>query len=551
MYIRNIKVSNYRSIKDDDFEVDFAIPTGQPGSGLTIVVGANNVGKSNLYHALDLLFNKANSSNVKNKQRLEDESEIIAELIDNDFDTSIAEYVQQNKQSTFKGLVYEENDLKKFKIRRTTTDKVGGLEIWDQSSSTFKNVAGIDAPLQKWLHFLPLWANTTTEEVADYSAKSIIGELLTKIVEEIQSDDDYKNMHTQFDGIFGSHDGSTLSRKTSTISTDVSQLIKEQFQDVGIRFKADPPKIDQYVKQIKTLVDDGDETEISEKGNGLQRAIMIALIQVYSKSLNTGASKKPFFLFIDEPELYLNPQAQKVLLAALRQISAHEQVFLVTHSPYLVDWEDYTSGAKIGKAKRVNESTVICWLNSPASYSNLLNDYVQGWQQPHLLDTAAKEILFGDKILFLEGQEDVGLLRKWAKENNKELKFDIFGYGVGGFTKFAAFFKLASDLGLDKVAAIYDNGQAESQQITQDASINTDYKLVQLSANDIRDKYDFCGSCAECSARRYGKCTSKTQKKNGCFDESGASKTGTQEYADFCQKIEEIITYFNEIGERS
>lgn len=135
----------------------------------------------------------------------------------------------------------------------------------------------------------------------------------------------------------------------------------------------------------------------------------------------------------------------------------------------------------------------------------------------------------------------VETLRHGYKNN----KYEIEAYEKAG-NKY-----VANDLGLDKVAAIYDNGQAESQQITQDASINTDYKLVQLSANDIRDKYDFCGSCTECSARRYGRCTSKTQKKNGCFDESGASKTGTQEYADFCQKIEEIITYFNEIGGRS
>ena len=233
--------------------------------------------------------------------------------------------------------------MKKFKIRRKTSDKVESIEIWNRTDG-FKNVAGIDAPLQKWLHFLPLWANTTTEEVADYSAKSIIGELLSKIVEEIQDDEAYRQLHSQFDGIFGSHASSTLSTKTSTISSDVSALIKEQFADVGIKFKAEPPKIDQYVKQIKTLVDDGDETEISEKGNGLQRAIMIALIQVYAKALNTGMSKKPFFLFIDEPELYLNPQAQKILLAALRQISAKEQVFLVTHSPYFIDWDDYMHG---------------------------------------------------------------------------------------------------------------------------------------------------------------------------------------------------------------
>lgn len=197
MYIKNTTITNYRSIKQDGLSIDFAVPDGNPGSGLTVIVGANNVGKSNIYHALDLLFNKANPGNVKNKQRLEDVSEVVAEFVDDDFDASIDDYVQENKKATFKGLVYEEESLKKFKIRRKTEDSVGALEIWDDSLSAFKNVAGIDAPLQKWLHFLPLWANTTTEEVADYSAKSIIGELLAKIVEEIQSDDDYKSLHAQ------------------------------------------------------------------------------------------------------------------------------------------------------------------------------------------------------------------------------------------------------------------------------------------------------------------------------------------------------------------
>lgn len=546
MYIKKVTASNYRSIKKDNLQIELAVPNGEPGSGLTIIVGANNVGKSNIYHALDLLFNKANSGNVKNKQRPEDDSEVTVELVDDDFDTSIDEYVQDNKKATFKGLVYEDESIKKFKIHRKTTDSVGAIEIWDESHSTFKNVAGIDAPIQKWLHFLPLWANTTTEEVADYSAKSIIGELLARIVEEIQTDDGYKNLHSQFNSIFGSHNKSTLSRKTASISNDVSQLIKEQFEEVGIKFKADPPKIDQYVKQIKTLVDDGDETEISEKGSGLQRAIMIALIQVYAKSLNTGTSRKPFFLFIDEPELYLNPQAQKVLLTAVRQISALEQVFLVTHSPYFIDWNDYTAGAKIGKAKKVDSSTEIFWLDTPSAYSNLLNNHVLDWQKPHLLDTVAKEILFCEKLLFLEGQEDVGLIRKWADDNNKVTKFDIFGYGVGGFTKFAAFLKLANDLGLDKVAAIYDNGQAESRQIATDSTINANYKLVKLEANDIRDKFDSCGSCTKCVARHFRECTSRTQKKIGCFDESGDSKTGSAEYNDFCRKFDEIINYFCE-----
>lgn len=545
MFIKKLTLSNYRSIKSDNYTVDFAIPDGNPGSGLTIIVGPNNVGKSNLYHALDYLFNKAGSSNVKNKQRLNDASDVIAEFTDDDFDTSIEDYVQENKREPFKSLVFEEEGKRKFKIRRRFENDSGLIEIWNQAINDFKNVAGIDAPIQKWIQFLPLWANTTTEEVAEYDPKSVIGILLEKIIEDIQADPNYQTLHQNFDRIFGSSDTSTLTQKTSSISADVSMLIKDQFDNINIKFKADPPKIEQYIKQIKTLVDDGDETEISEKGSGLQRAIMIALIQIYSRSLSIGSSKKPFFLFIDEPELYLNPQAQKVLLKALRNISANEQVFLVTHSPYFIDWEDYNKGAKIGKAKKVNSGTEIFWLDNPSTYSNILNNHVLEWQQPHLLDTASKEILFSEKILFLEGQEDVGLIKKWSKENGKTLNFDIFGYGVGGVGKFTAFLRLAKDLGLSKVAALYDYGVAEKAQIVSDSQIDISYKLVQLQANDIRDKYNPCTTCQKCLIGKFRDCSNRAQIKSGCFDETGNSKTSSNEYSDFCDKLTEIIHYFD------
>lgn len=543
MFIKSIKVSNYRSLKDDDYQVDFAIPNGKPGSGLTIVVGPNNVGKSNLFHAMDFVFNKTGTDNVKHKQRLDDSTAVQLEFEDEGIEGSIDEYVQENKKDSFKKLVYTKNGNNTFGIQRVFDSKAQYIDIWHENDSKFKNVSGIDGPIEAWLTFLPLWANTSTEEVATYSAKSIINKLLGKIVEEIQNDRDYIGLHEQFEKIFGGDNKSVLGNKTSTISDEVSELIHEQFADVGIKFQAEPPKIDQYIKQIKTLVHDGDETEITEKGNGLQRAIMIALIQVYAKSLNKGKSKKPFFLFIDEPELYLNPQAQKILLKSLRKIATNEQVFLVTHSPYFIDWVDYTNGAKVGRAKKINESTIINCLDPTTDYSSLISGDVQEWQRPYILGTAAKELLFADKVLFLEGQEDVGLTKKWLTETSQEIKFDLFAYGVGGFGNYAAYLRLAKDLGLKKVAAIYDNGLSESAKMKTDATIQPDYLLCQLEANDIRDKFKSCYSCAKCKAEKYSECTAKNQYKTGCFEESGASKTTSAEYKDFCKKFESVVTF--------
>ncbi|MDL2341987.1 MAG: AAA family ATPase [Patescibacteria group bacterium] len=543
MFIKAIKVSNYRSLKQDDYIVDFAIPNGKPGSGLTVIVGPNNVGKSNLFHAMDFVFNKSGTDNIKHKQRLDDSCVVQLEMQDDDIDSSIDEYVQDNKKATFKSLVYDKDNRPSFSIQRIADTKAQSIEIWHEKEAKFKNVSGIDAPLDAWLTFLPLWANTSTEEVASYSAKSIINKLLGKIVEEIQNDEDYKELHKQFDKIFGGGNKSVLGSKTLTISDEVSSLIHDQFADVGIKFQAEPPKIDQYIKQIKTMVHDGDETEITDKGNGLQRAIMIALIQVYAKSLNKGKAKKPFFLFIDEPELYLNPQSQKILLRSLRKIAANEQVFIVTHSPYFIDWADYNSGAKVGRAKKLSDSTVINCLDPSTDYSSLISGDVKDWQKPYILDVAAKELLFAEKVLFLEGQEDVGLIRKWLLETDKDIKFDLFGYGVGGFGNYAAYLRLAKDLGLLKVAAIYDNGAAETLKMAGDANIQSDYMLCQLDANDIRDKYRPCNSCTKCTAGRYKECGSKIQYKSGCFDESGMTKSASSEYKDFCSKFENIVTF--------
>lgn len=168
-----------------------------------------------------------------------------------------------------------------------------------------------------------------------------------------------------------------------------------------------------------------------------------------------------------------------------------------------------------------------------------------GNRRPFILDVAAKELLFAEKVLFLEGQEDVGLVRKWCIEQNKEVKFDLFGYGVGGFGNYSAYLKLAKDIGLVKVAAIYDFGASETNKMKTDAAIEPAYKLCQLKANDIRDKYRSCGSCVKCSANKQRDCTSRSQYKSGCFDENGLTKPSSSEYKDFCKTFEDVVAYMD------
>jgi hypothetical protein len=86
------------------------------------------------------------------------------------------------------------------------------------------------------------------------------------------------------------------------------------------------------------FVDDGaGETSLTIKGTGMQRAFALALIQVLAQVTRGGkASGTPLILLIDEPETWLHPRAQLQLGKALATIAKTDQLFLITHSPYLL-----------------------------------------------------------------------------------------------------------------------------------------------------------------------------------------------------------------------
>jgi predicted ATP-dependent endonuclease of OLD family len=99
----------------------------------------------------------------------------------------------------------------------------------------------------------------------------------------------------------------------------------------------------------------------------------------------------------------------------------------------------------------------VCTLSEKTT--NSLRKVALDWQKPASLDAVAREIFFSDGVVFVEGQEDVGLLRKFAGRNNIDLP-ELFGYGVGGAANIRLFLQMANELGV-RCAAIYDGDQPE------------------------------------------------------------------------------------------
>lgn len=96
------------------------------------------------------------------------------------------------------------------------------------------------------------------------------------------------------------------------------------------------------------------------------------------------------------------------------------------------------------------------------SFKKLLGGVLHDINQPHTLGIEANEAFFlEDHIILVEGQEDVVLFNKFAGELNLDFKGEFFGWGAGGATKMSAFLELFKALGYQYVVAIYDGDKKD------------------------------------------------------------------------------------------
>lgn len=111
--------------------------------------------------------------------------------------------------------------------------------------------------------------------------------------------------------------------------------------DAKIDVEVTPPDVDNILRVGTTVwVDDGTRTDITRKGQGLQRALIFGLVRALAKlseqdeageNVTRKASKSTYFI-LEEPELFLHPQAQRAVFESLQELSKSSQVIMCTHS---------------------------------------------------------------------------------------------------------------------------------------------------------------------------------------------------------------------------
>ena len=116
----------------------------------------------------------------------------------------------------------------------------------------------------------------------------------------------------------------SLKKSISGFIPDVKNVIVKNQEDIGELISA----------SCRVYVDDGIETDLALKGDGVISLAAISLLQAFSKenSLNKG-----LVLLLEEPESHLHPRAIHNLKKVLYEISKTSQVVITTHSPIMIE----------------------------------------------------------------------------------------------------------------------------------------------------------------------------------------------------------------------
>ena len=238
--------------------------------------------------------------------------------------------------------------------------------------------------------------------------------MLSGVLSDVVKDDPkYKDFLKLFDELFNSQ-GSVFRNSIQNLEEKVEFYLQKQFsENTTINFKIQDPKLEEMLKGFETEVNDGIKTKAENKGDGMQRAIMLAIIQAYADYRKENGIARNFVFLIDEAELHLHPSAQRSLKYALRDIVDNGgQVLVNTHSSIFAN-EEYEN-QKIFSVKKVDGKSQILEVVEP---QERLDSIYQ------LLGGSPSDLLLPSNFVIVEGQSEEkflsGIVKRFYSDNKK------------------------------------------------------------------------------------------------------------------------------------
>ncbi len=437
MKIFKVTIHNFRSVVDASFEM----------KDYTLVIGANNAGKSSVIDAIRCFYEADRDSKFAYerdfpKQGASDKEswvEITYQLTNEENASLKKEYQSDNCRLTLRKCLFGEKGKTGFLFFKDNKGKI--------SDDAFYGAKNVQEGKIGDLVYIP--ALSKVEDQTKLTGPSVLRDLISKIFESVvEGSTPYGEFRTEVDKF--AKDISELETEDNRSIHGFEKAFNESIGDWGTEFSLDikTPTVAEMVKNMVSwhLKDTALNAEhpIERYGSGFQRHFIYSLIRLSAAFLPRKKKGKPkdftpdfTLLLFEEPEAFLHPQQQDVLGRSLRKIGEKStwQVLCTSHSPHFVSHNimDITSVIRMQKTQRVS---VVFQIQEkalrqkfgekfdPAQYPRLAEKFKSGID-PDLesikfiiaLNPYRAGAFFADKVLLVEGVTEQAFINRLVDED--------------------------------------------------------------------------------------------------------------------------------------
>lgn len=441
MKIAKLEIKNFRSIKHLILK---------PKS-LCALIGPNNVGKTNILKAIDLVLGEGWTTKARVARELFNNINEPIE-IKVDLDESIQWYYYKTPVSVnciTLTMTYDPLDCK--------------VRLWEDYRKD-KSGEGyyLNEDFKKNCHFIYIPAERNLTDELRISGWTLLGKLMKLI---------YENYVKHYKG-----DEDKLKKELEEKIKPAKDFLELDFDPRSITFKkfVDTfkkyceknsaglatefiPKLNIYnlnwfYKTLQIHVKEGfpeKDFDVEEVGAGMQNLILISIFQTYAELIGGKV-----IFGIEEPENFLYPNAQRSLYQSFQEISKTSQIFYTTHNPNFID---AYRASEIEILRKTKEKGTV---NLPKNEKCLTEETAERerFRIYTQFNTERNELFFARKVILVEGDADKILWtticeKRWNLDLNKEGVSIIECGGKGGVNYFIGVCRL---VGIEDYFAIWD-----------------------------------------------------------------------------------------------
>ncbi|AAM05271.1 conserved hypothetical protein [Methanosarcina acetivorans C2A] len=485
-------VKNFRCIKEINLELN---------SGLNVIIGANNSGKTSILDSLRLALGIGSYSRsiyVSNEDFFVDEFGQKAQTIE--IDLTFSELTPEDRGVFIEMLKVngDGNHELEFHVRYKIEKKNGIEKIRVRYWGGEKEANTIPIEVMELFHIVYLEALRDSENYLKPNRGNKLGQLFLKLVpdetaqekhaqqiyESITANEDWNELITDARKKINEHlENTTLEHDTLSIDIDFApvdftkiaerlkiyipilkkikrEMIENIFEEEGWEKYFEYPHSDELIlkKDIKDLLKNEANSELKFKISKLEK--FIQKFEIYQNGLGYNnliyiatiigdliervnrKSENYIALLIEEPEAHLHPQLQNILFNYFKNIeSKNIQIFLTSHSPTITAKTDIDTVILMENSFNVD----ILPLKDIEFEDETDKKYLQ-----RFLDVTKSQLFFANGVIFVEGISEAMLLHIFSKILGIDLeKNGIEVVNIGGVA-FKPFAKLFNSEHMDK-----------------------------------------------------------------------------------------------------